>query len=220
MNYSDYLLSYKIYKKRVFRFVLLNICLFIGVLIFHRETWHDRFIMTVWIVLLVMIITHFVKKLFKVSQMRLKEIEQTVGNEPIYHCVDNFIGIVKGNIWNYKALLLVYSLFLLFVLVFLYYELLSSLVLVVILGTMHLVFMMPIVFALNRLGTSACFFTSKTLIVNRTTLIAYEHIKKYQFIELIKGGYYLDINSIEGFARLKIDEAQYTDIKNLISNHA
>lgn len=220
MNYSDYLLSCKLYKKRVLIFALLNICLFIGVLIFYRETWHDRFIMTVWIVLLVMIVTHFVKKIFKASQIHLKKIEQTVGDEPIYHRVDHFIGIVKGNIWGYKALLLVYSLFLFFVLVFLYYELLSSLVLIVILGTIHLVLILPIVFALNRLGASACFFTSKTLIVNRTTLIAYEHIKKYQFIELIKGGYYLDINSMDGFARVKIDEAQYTDIKNLISNHA
>ncbi|MBF4692580.1 hypothetical protein [Fusibacter ferrireducens] len=220
MNYSDYLLSCKIYKKRAFRFFLLNICLIVGVFVFYKKTWHDRFIMMVWIALLIMTITFFIKKIFKAHQMHLKKIEQTVGNELIYHRADHFVGITKGNIWSYKALLSIYSLVLLVVISFIYYELLSNLLLVILLGTIHLFFTVPIIWSLNQLDTSACFFTSKTLIVNGNTLIAYEHIKKYQFIELIKGGYYLDINSIDGFARLKIEEAQYVDIKNLISNHA
>ncbi len=219
MIYNDYSASVHIHRKIAFVFALLNICLFSCVVIFHGETWHDRFTIMIWIALFDIFITYILKKIFKSSQIHSKKIEEVVGNDFIYHRANLFTGVANSSLWAYLAILFIYSLFLLFVLLFLYYKLLSNPINAGILGIIHLMLMSPIVFSLYRLGTSACLFTSKTLIVNRTTLIAYENIKKYQFIKLAKGGYFLDINSIEGFARLRIDETQYADIKTLISNH-
>lgn len=199
-------------------FLLLNILLFIGVLIFVMKTWNSRLIVVACCVIGSIIFKFFWKKAIMPRKNRLHEVEMLYGKESIICYAENYFGQVRRQKYGYLFLMIVYLTVLLYVCLMIYSEWLSSTLILVVLGITHFSLAIPVMFIILKMVEISVFFTSNTLFLSHSTTIDLEKIKKYQFIEHVKGGAILEINTGDQFVRLSLDEKEYYSVKALITN--
>lgn len=218
MNFSMHREIYVKNNRIIKILILLNILLFIGVLIFEMKTWKMRLIIVACCVISGIIIRFFLKKAIMSRESRLHEIEKLYGKETIICYGENYFGQVRRQKYGYLLLMIVYLAVLLYVCLMIYSEWLSSTLILVVLGITHFSLAIPVMFVMLKTVETSVFFTSNTLFLSHSTAIDLEKIKKNQFIEHVKGGAILEINTGDQFVRLSLDEKEHYTVKELITN--
>ena len=214
MHRQIYVKSNKIIKF----FLLLNILLFIGVIIFEMKTRNSRLIVIACCVISGIISKFFWKKAITPRENRLHEVEMLYGKESIICYAENYFGLVRRQKYGYLFLMIVYLAFLLYVCLMLYSEWISSTVILAALGITHVSLAIPVILVFLKTMETSVFFSSNTLFLSHSNVIDLGKIKKYQFIEHVKWGAILEINTGDQFVRLSLDENEHHTVKELFTN--
>ncbi len=218
MNFSMHRETYLKNNKIIKIFILLNILIFIGVLIIETKTWNSRMIIIACCVICGIILKFFWKKAIMSRESRLHEVEKLYGKESIVCYAENYFGLVRRQKYGYLFLMTLYLGVLLYVCLMIYSEWLSSTLILGMLGIAHFLLAIPVMIVILKTLETAVFFTSNTLFLSHSNAIDLEKIKKYQFIEHLKGGAILELNTGDQFVRLSLDEKEHYTVKELITN--
>ena len=218
MNYSEHREGYMKNMKKVNLFLLLNVLLFVSIIIFEMDSWLSRLFVALCIITSAWLIKNLVRKMTRHQKQRLEEIKVGVHNASILCYAENYYGLVRKQKYGYLVLMIVFLADLLYVSLMIYKIWISSYLILAIIGTIHILLCMPVLFILlNVMGTTV-FFTQNDLFLSHSNKIALSQINKYQFLEYAKGGAVLELNKGERYVRLSLEKDEFQLVQQLISN--
>lgn len=152
-----------------------------------------------------------------------KSVIETHGDKPLkYKGIDYYGALYRSGVGItavsslYTFLAGAYTLLLIYVFFVLYGQMVSKDILRFVFTGVHALLFVPMFKPLTYLMHVTYYFTDTHLIVNRTGLIPYAHIKKYQWLKHTKNGYILDLNTGQHFARLIISDADRVPIGEIL----
>lgn len=218
MNFSMHRGIYLKNKKTIKIFLLINILFFISVILFEIKTLTSRLIVVGCLIAGLALTRFFWNKAMRAQKIRLNEVEALYGNETIVCYAENYSGLVRKDKYGYLVLMTIYVALILYVCVMLYTAWISSVLVLTILSIVHISLAIPIMVILIKMLDTAVFFTKDTLFLSHSNEIELEKIKKYQFIECVKGGAVLELNTGDHFVRLSLADKEHHIIEKLI-NH-
>lgn len=207
--------------------LLFHILLLESVFVWTREGLVKQSITALWTGLLIYGCYALLKSAEKKQRLMRMTVCDTYADTPLkykgidyygasYHSSKNFTAVST----LYTILSVGYTLLLLYVVFILYRQMLSNDIARFIFTGAHVFLVVPMFTPFTYLMHATYYFTDTCLIVNRTLTIPYAHIKKYQWLKHTKGGYILDLNTGQHFARLIISEADQPHIEGILGENA
>ena len=197
------------YNKTIELYVKLNIILFLTIFSFQWDSWSSRLICGGLSILGFGLLIQFTKLIFKRQQKIKDDILREYGETEILCDANQYFGFMRTSKVMLGILCVVYEAIFIFVCALIYREWFESLFILIGLCFLHIVLFIPILYAVIKSSKNTIFFTPTHIIINYQSVLYYDKISKFQFIELLTGDQLLDINSGQTFIRVSFNKVHY-----------
>lgn len=223
-TYSEELTQYKKHLRRLLRLFLVHILVFDGVYIWTRNGLLKQSITTIWTGLIIFVSYLVIKNIEKKHHRLHMQVQQAHGASTIlYEGIDYYMTWTRAKIKKskmpsfYVLFIGIYSILMLYILHILYRRMDLHHIVIIFLIACHLILIVSMYSPFIYSITPRYHFTKTCIIVNRSLVIPYHQIKKYQWLPQVHQGYFLDLNTGLHFARLIIEHLDQPKIESLLT---
>ena len=216
MTYQEKILNSNRTRKKILFWIQLKLAVLIFAYFYHFSFEFKYLAIASGVILGIFLVILFTKKIAKKQTIKKKALLNKHQNDKILYEATQYFGHVTSINPLIALLSIVYEAIWIFVCYQLYQSWFDSTALILSLCALSLLFFIPLFVIALKSPYNKHYFTPTHIILHHRIALAYEDVRKFQFIELIKGGYLLDLNSGDVYIRLFIKNSDFQSVQELI----
>lgn len=217
MTYQEKTLFTQSTHKKIAFWILLNLAVLVLAYFYHFSFNVKSIAIAGGVLLGIWLVILFTKKISKKQTLKKKALLIKHQNDEILYEATQYFGGITAINPLIALLSIVYEAIWIFICYQIYQTWFDSTLLIWSLCGISFILFIPLFIIALRSPYNKHYFTPTHILLHHRVALAYEDVRKYQFIELIKSGYLLDLNSGDIYIRLFIKNTDFASVQALLN---